>query len=664
VREDEYYWLRDDKRENPEILGYLQAENAYTDAVLAKLEPLEQTLYDEIVGRIKQDDASVPYLKDGYWYYNRFEAGKDYPIVARRKGSMDAPEQILLDQNVMADGKGYFAIGDWDVSPDNQWLVFAEDTVGRRQYTARVKNIASGEVLVDAVTGVAPDILWRNDNRSFWYVENDPNTLLTKRVKAHRVGSAQSDDELVYEEKDDTFYLGVMRTRSEKYLCVVVHSTVSSEQRCTEAARPGELKVIAPRARDFEYHADHLKGRWVIATNWEAPNFRVMTAQEGQWGERARWKQRVAHEQDVFIEGFELFDTFMVIDERSQGLRRLRILPTQGESKFVTADEPAYTMGFEINAEPNVKTLRYTYTSLTTPDTTYEIDVKNDERKLLKRDPVLGGYEPSNYVTERVWADARDGTRIPISLVYRKGFAKDGTAALLQYGYGSYGHSMDPEFSILLPSLLDRGVVYALAHVRGGQELGRKWYDDGKLLNKLHTFTDFIDVTSFLVSQGYAAANRVAAAGGSAGGLLMGAVANMAPEKYAAIVSQVPFVDVVTTMLDPSIPLTTNEYDEWGNPENKQYYDYMLSYSPYDQIDAKSYPAIYVATGLWDSQVQYFEPAKYVARLRDKKTDDHTLVFRINMEAGHGGKSGRFRRYQEVAEQYAFLLDELRVTRR
>jgi len=664
VRNDEYYWLRDDKRENPEMLAYLNAENAYADAMLAPLAPLKQRLYDEIVGRIQQDDSSVPYLEDGYWYYTRFETGKDYAITARRKGTMDATEEILLDQNAMAEGKDYFQVGGWEVSPDGSKLAWAEDLNGRRQYTIKVKDIATGELLDSAITGTSGNIVWGDDNRTIWYVENDPETLLSTHVKTHVIGTPSSEDKLVYTETDNSFYMGIGRTRSKQYICIGVGSTVSSEQRCTKAASPGEFTVVAPRERDVEYSADHYAGRWVITTNWNAPNFRIMTAAEDALGSRENWKEFVPHAGDVFIEGVELFDGYMAIGERSDGLRRIRILKDGGESQFVKSDEPAYTMGLSVNAMPDTPWVRYTYTSLTTPATTYEINVETGERKQLKQDPVPG-FDPTQYVTERAWVPSRDGTvRIPVSIVYRKGFEKNGEAALLQYAYGSYGSSMDPGFSRLVPSLLDRGMVYAIAHIRGGQEMGRAWYDGGKLFNKINTFTDFIDVTDWLVANGYAAEDRVAAMGGSAGGLLMGAVANMAPEKYDAIISQVPFVDVVTTMLDPSIPLTTNEYDEWGNPEKKEFYDYMLSYSPYDQLAAKDYPAMFVGTGLWDSQVQYFEPAKYVARLRAKKTDDNLLVFRTNMEAGHGGKSGRFRRFAEAAEQYAFMLDQLGVEKR
>ena len=664
-RVDEYYWLRDDSRTHPQMLAYLNAENAYVDAVMAPHKPLENRLYDEIVGRIKQDDSSVPYRERGYWYYSRFETGQDYPIHARREGSMDAPEQVLLDVNVMAAGKDYFSVGEWVVSQDNRLLAWAEDAVGRRQYTIRIKDLVTGEVHADTIEGVAANLVWADDNRTLFYVEKDPETLLTVRVRKHVLGTPAATDELVYEEADDSFYMGINRTRDDRYICIGVESTVSSELRCTPADAPGEFAVLAPRERDVEYSADHHGGRWVIRTNDGAPNFKLMTAADGA-SSRAHWQEWIAHSEDVFMDEFELFDGFTAIAERSDGLERLRLLHgvpgTAGaREEYVRADEPAYSMGLDVNAEPDTHWLRYSYTSMTTPATTYEVDTATGERRLLKRAPVIG-YDPSMYVTERLWATARDGTRIPVSLVYRQGFQKNGQAPLLQYAYGSYGSSTDPGFNLPAVSLLDRGMVYAIAHIRGGQEMGRKWYDDGKLLNKTNTFTDFIDVTDFLVAQGYAAPDRVAAYGGSAGGLLMGAISNMAPEKYAVILSQVPFVDVVTTMLDASIPLTTNEYDEWGNPEQAAYYDYMLSYSPYDNLQAQAYPAMFVGTGLWDSQVQYWEPAKYVARLRDLNTSQAPVLFRTNMDAGHGGKSGRFRRYRELAEMYAFLLVRLGAT--
>ena len=674
-RRDEYYWLRDDKRKDAEMLGYLKAENAYADALLAPLKPVQDQLYDEIVARIKQDDASVPYRERGWWYYSRFEQGKDYPIHARRKDGAGvdalsiqeanaagdfAAEQLLFDVNAMAAGKDYYAVGGRTVSQDNRMVVYGDDTNGRRQYTLRVKDLDTGETLADSIPGTAGYAVWADDNRTFFYIENDPETLLSTRVKKHVVGSDPKDDVLVYEEQDDTFYMGVGRTRDDKYITIGMSSTVSDELRYAPAADPREFKVLAPRTRDVEYDADHHGGRWVIRTNdGGAKNFKVVTATDGATS-RKDWQDWIAHDPQVFIEDIELFDGHAAVAERSGGLERVRILKDGGTSEYVKADETAYSMGLDVNAEPDTDWLRYGYTSLAMPATTYELNVKTGERRELKRQPVPG-YDPANYVTERVWVTARDGAKVPVSLVYRKGFEKNGKAAMLQYGYGSYGASMDPGFSVTTVSLLDRGMVYALAHIRGGQEMGRAWYEDGKLLHKKNTFTDFIDVTDALVKQGYAAPDRVAALGGSAGGLLMGAIANMAPDKYRVILSQVPFVDVVTTMLDASIPLTTNEYDEWGNPEQKQYYDYMLSYSPYDNLKAQAYPATFVGTGLWDSQVQYWEPAKYVARLRDLNTSKAPVVFRINMEAGHGGKSGRFRKYREQAEMYSFMLEQLGV---
>jgi len=658
-RNDEYYWLRDDTRKSPEMLAYLNAENAYADAYMAPLKPLQERLYKEIVGRIKQDDSSVPVRERGYYYYSGFATGADYPVIARRRGSLSAPAQVLLDQPAMAKGHGYFNIGNWVVSQNNRLLAYAEDLVGRRQYKMKVKDLATGKTLGDVVENVEPNLVWADDNRTIYYIEKDPVTLLSKRVKAHALGTPASADRLIYEEKDDSFYMGIGRTSDDKYICIFLESTVSNEQRCTSAAQPGEFALIAPRERDFLYEADHVGDHWVIKTNWNAPNYRLMTVKDSaSAGGRAAWSDLVAHDPAVFIQNFKPFNSFIAIEQRSNGNKKLRLLMNDGRSREVASDEPAYAMAIGANREVDTTKLRYTYDSLTTPQITYEVDARTGARTVLKRTPAPN-YNAANYVTERVWATARDGTRVPVSLVYKKGFKRDGTAAMLQYGYGSYGASTDPSYSPVVVSLLDRGMVYAIAHIRGGQEMGRAWYDQGKLLNKINSFTDFIDVTRYLTSQGYAAKDRVAAFGGSAGGLLMGAIANMAPQDYRVIINQVPFVDVVTTMLDASIPLTTNEYDEWGNPAQQQYYDYMLSYSPYDQIKRQAYPAMFVGTGLWDSQVQYYEPAKYVARLRARKTDSNPLLFRVNMEAGHGGKSGRFQRYRSTAEYYAFMLHQL-----
>ena len=682
TREDPYYWLRDDERADPGVIGYLDAENAYADAVLAPLKPLQDRLYDEIVGRIKQDDSSVPTRERGWWYYARYEAGRDYPVQARRKdgpgvdaasilaanaeGNFDA-EDVLLDVNAMAEGRDYFSIGEYDVSPDNRLLAWTEDTTGRRQYTLRMRDLATGMDFPEAIHGLSSDLVWAADGQTLLYIENDPETLLTTRVRSHAVGTDPAADPVLHEEDDDSFYIGIGRTRDDRYLTIDLHSTVSSEVRHAPAGDPRGFSVLSPRERDVEYDADHFDGRWVIRTNAPgvdgvpAKDFKLVTAADGS-ASRAEWVDWIAHDPAVHIEGFELFDGFTAIGERSGGLERIRLLHADGTQSFVQVDEAAYSMWLDDNPEPGTEWLRYGYTSLTTPAIVYETHVRTGERRLLKQQPVLGGFDASRYVTERAWVPARDGTQVPVSIVHRRDVPRDGTAPLLQYGYGSYGASMDPSFNASLVSLLDRGMVYAIAHIRGGQEMGRVWYESGRMQHKQNTFTDFIDVTRWLVANRHAAKDRVAAMGGSAGGLLMGAIANMAPADYRVIVSQVPFVDVVTTMLDPTIPLTTNEYDEWGNPEQRDAYDWMLAYSPYDNLRAQAYPAMYVGTGLWDSQVQYWEPAKYVAKLRTLDTSDTPVVMRTNMDAGHGGKSGRFRRYRETAEMYAFLLTQLGAT--
>jgi oligopeptidase B len=660
TREDDYYWLRDDTRKNPEMLAYLAAENAYADATLASLKPLQDKLYGETVSHIKQDDSSVPYRERGYYYQSRFTPGADYPITERRKGTPEAPAEVLFDQPAMAKGHNFFALSIWSVSQDNRLVAYAEDTVGRRQYVLKVKDLTTGQLLPDTITNVEPNLVWADDNRTLFYIAKDPVTLRGYRVMAHVLGTPPSADRLVYEEKDDTFQMGISRTSDDRFLCISVSATVSDEQRCAPAAAPTRFALVAPRAREFRYGADHMGDRWIIRTNRDARNYKLVTVADRELARGvAAWRDLTPASDSVFIEDFKPFRGFVALDQREGGNRMIRLL-TDGRSAPVKADEPAYQMELAVNAEPDTDWVRYTYESLVTPTTTYEVNARTGERRVLKVAPVPG-YEPSNYVTERVWATARDGTKVPVSLVYRKGVKRDGTAPLFQYAYGSYGLSMDPAVDPARIAMLDRGVVYALAHIRGGQEMGRGWYDDGHLLHKKNSFTDFVDVTRYLVAQKYAAPGRVAAMGGSAGGLLMGAVANMAPQDYALIIAQVPFVDVVTTMLDASIPLTTFEYDEWGNPAQEPYYDYMLSYSPYDNVAAKAYPAMYVSTGLWDSQVQYYEPTKWVARLRELKTGDAPLVYRVNMEAGHGGKSGRFERYRQSAEWQAFALQRLKV---
>jgi len=658
-RVDNYYWLRDDSRQSPDVLAYLAAENAHKDAMLAHTRPLQEKIYREIVGRIKPDDSSVPFRERGWWYYARYGAGQEYPIYARREGSLQAPEQVMLDANQLAKGHAFYDIGEHAVSPDNRVLAYVEDTVGRRQYTLRFKNLVTGQTLPDSVENVEASLAWAADSRTILYIEKDPVTLLGLRVRKHVLGTDPKSDPVVYEQDDPSFYTSLLTTKDDRYLVIYAQSTVASEMRYADAADPKlDFRVFLPRERDHEYQAEHLDGRWIIRTNWQAKNFRLMEAKLGEEGDRSKWRELLPHREDAFIHGFDVFRSFLAVDERSGGLRKLRVRPWSGaKDYFIASDDPTYTFYLATNPEIDSEVLRYTYDSLTTPTSTYDYDTRTGERTLLKREAVLGEFAPANYASEYVWATARDGARVPVSLVYRKGFRRDGSAPLLLEAYGSYGASTDPYLSIPVLSLLDRGFVYAIAHVRGGQEMGRAWYENGKLLSKQNTFNDFVDSTRFLVKQRYADPNRVFAWGASAGGLLMGAIANQAPQDYRGIVAAVPFVDVVTTMLDQSIPLTSNELDEWGNPTDKQYYDYMLAYSPYDNVRRQAYPAMLVTTSLWDSQVQYYEPAKWVARLRAMKTDSNPLLFRTTIAAGHGGKSGRFESYRETAEEYSFILD-------
>jgi oligopeptidase B len=662
-RMDPYYWLRDDTRQSPEVLAYLQAENAYRDAVMAPTRDLQDKLYAELVGRIKPDDSSVPVLEHGYWYYTRFEPGKDYPLYVRRKGTMSAAEEVLLDGNAMSAGHEYFQIGSAQASRDGRLLAFTEDDVGRRQYTLRIKDLASGAVMSDAITNVEPDFVWAADNKTLLYVAKDPVTLLSVRVYKHHVGGEQKSDVLVYEEPDHSYYLGVGSSRSEKFLFISSQATQQSEVRYADAADPLlRFKVVLPREPNLEYHVDALGDEFIIRTNWQAANFRIVRAPVARSADKSTWRDVVAHREDVLLEGFEVSRQYLAINEHSGGLLKVRLKPWHGGADIlIDANEPAYSMSLIETPDIDSPSVRYVYSSLITPRTTYDYDLKTGTKELKKTEAVLGGYDQADFVTDYLHAPARDGALVPVSLAYRKGTRLDGSAPLYQYAYGSYGLSTDPVFHPNWVSLLNRGFVVAIAHVRGGQELGRQWFEDGRLLHKRNTFTDFIDVTRFLVARSYAARDKVFAEGGSAGGLLMGAVANMAPQDYRAITAYVPFVDVVTTMLDESIPLTTNEFDQWGNPKQKIYYEYMLSYSPYDNVTAQAYPAMLVITGLWDSQVQYYEPAKWVAKLRATKTDSHPLVFSINMSAGHGGKSGRFQRYHDTALEYAFILQQLGV---
>jgi oligopeptidase B len=674
-REDEYYWLRDDKRENPEMLAYVNAENAYADAMLAHIKPLETKVYNEIVGRLQQDDSTVPYLMNGYWYFRRYETGKEYPIYSRRADAPGAanaptgPEEILLNANELSKGHDFFEIGDIAISPDSKLMAWAEDTVGRRQYVVKVMELATRKIYPVELPNVENNVIWAGDNQTFFYIEKDPKTLLGFRVRSHRLDSANhkdvAADPVVWTQEDESFYTQLARTKDEKFLLIHTQSTVSTEVLYADAAsKKPAFKVFLPRERDHEYQVEHANGRWILRTNWQAKNFRIVEVMPGAEGDRTKWQDVVAHRDDAFVDAYDVSRNFLTIEEHSGGLRKLRIRPWPRAKEqpaadiFVQADEPSYTMSLDVNREFDSDKLRYTYQSMITPKTTYEHDFKTGQREMLKREPVLGGYDPANYASEFAWATARDGAKVPVSIVYARTTPRNGTAPLLQIGYGSYGSTYDPEFSYLPASLLDRGFVVVIAHIRGGQEMGRAWYENGKLLNKKNSFTDFIDVTRWLAANKYSDPKRAFALGRSAGGLLMGAIANMAPADYAGIISGVPFVDVVTTMLDETIPLTTNEFDEWGNPREKKYYDYMLSYSPYDNLSAQDYPAIFVHSGLWDSQVQYFEPTKYVARLRARRTGGSLVVLRTNMEAGHGGKSGRYERFREYAEQYAFVIDQ------
>jgi oligopeptidase B len=665
VRIDPYYWLRDDTRLDPKVLGYLSAENAYTEAALKPLAKLEQQIYEEIVARIPQDDVNVPYRKRGYWYVTRVKSGSEYPIYARRRDAADAPEEILLDVNELATGHDYYNVGAYVPSYDNRLLAYAEDSVGRRQYVLRVKDLQSGTLLTDRIENAEPAIVWAGDNKSFLYIEKDPITLRSFRVRRHALGKPTVEDPIVWEQADTTFYTDISESKSGRYIFIGTESTVASEWWYARADDPAlRFKVVLPRERDHEYSIEDLGDDLIIRTNWRAPNFRIMRAPIATAADRNSWRDVIAQRGDVFIHDFEVFNGFLAVAERSGGLRKIRVRPwSGGVERLIDADEAAYTALLGANPEIDSNLLRYTYASLTTPTTTYDYDMTSGVRTLLKRDPVPPPFDPANYRTEYLHAPARDGEPVPVSIVYRNGLKRDGQAPILQFGYGSYGISTEPAFSPSWVSLLDRGFVVAIAHVRGGQELGRRWYDGGRLLNKVNTFTDFIDVTDYLVRERWGARDKVTALGRSAGGLLMGAIANMAPDRYRVILADVPFVDVVTTMLDESIPLTTGEYDEWGDPREPEYYDYMLSYSPYDQVAAHLYPAMLVTTGLWDSQVQYFEPAKWVAKLRATKTDTRPLLLHTNMEAGHGGRSGRFRKYRETAMEYAFVLGQLQLNR-
>ncbi|HXG34899.1 MAG TPA: S9 family peptidase [Bryobacteraceae bacterium] len=657
VRVDNYYWLRD--RDNPEVIKYLEAENAYTAAMMAHTAGLQEKLFHEFKARIKQTDISVPFLRDGYYYYTRTEEGRNYPIYCRKKGSLDSPEEVLLDVNAVAEGHKFCSAPPPAVSPGQDLMAYAVDTVGRRFYTIRFKNLATGEILPDVIPNVTGNIAWANDNRTVFYAKQDPVTLRSHRIYRHVLGKNPAEDQLVFEEQDETFNCFVFKTKSKRYLMIVSRQTLSTEYRFLEADKPdGEFRVFLPRRRDHEYRLEHYGDHFYIITNHQAKNFRLMRTPVSRTG-MENWEEILPHRRDVLLEDIEIFKDALVVSERRNGLIQLRVRPWSGtEEHYVDFGEPAYVAVPVNNYEFDTPWLRFNYSSLTTPPSVYDYNLLTREKKLLKREEVLGGFNSGDYQSERIYARAPDGVQVPISLVYRKDrFRKDGKNPLLLFGYGSYGASMDARFDAFRISLLDRGFVYALAHVRGGEEMGRQWYEDGKLLKKKNTFTDFIACAEHLLRQKYADPKRIFAWGGSAGGLLIGAVITMRPDLFTGVIADVPFVDVLTTMLDDSIPLTTNEYDEWGNPNDKQYYDYILSYSPYDQTKPAHYPHILVTTGLHDSQVQYWEPAKWVAKLRAVKKDRNRLLLKTEMQAGHGGLSARDDRYREIAFRYAFLLD-------
>lgn len=666
-RIDNYYWMKlSDEQKNAKqkdeittkVINYLTRENDYLQAKMKHTEALQEKLYNEIVGRIKQTDESVPYKKNGYWYYTRYQQGQEYPIYCRKKGTLEAAEEILLNVNEMAKGHSYYSIAGLSVSEDNKLLAYGEDSVSRRRYTVYVKDLTTGKLVGEPIANTTGGVTWANDNKTFFYSRKDSITLLPRWIMKHKLETSPSSDVSVYEEHDDTFYTSIYKTKSKKFLVIASGSTMTSDYQILDANTPdGKFKSFTKRERGLEYSIDHYQDKFYVVTNLDALNFRLMETPDTKT-EKANWKEKIAHRDDTLLEGIDIFKDYLVVSERSNASTLLRIINQQTkEEHYMEFTEPAYTIYSSTNLDFDTDLLRYGYTSMTTPNSTYDYNMKTRERKLLKQQEIVGGYNPEDYQTERLWATAADGTKVPMSIVYKKGIKKDGTNPTMLYAYGSYGSSTDPAFSSTNLSLLNRGFIYAIAHIRGGQEMGRQWYENGKMFKKKNTFTDFIDCAQFLIEQKYTSPEHLFASGGSAGGLLMGAVVNMRPELFKGVIAEVPFVDVVTTMLDESIPLTTGEFDEWGNPKNPESYMYMLEYSPYDQVKPQNYPNMLVTTGLHDSQVQYWEPAKWVAKLRDMKTDNNTLLLRTNMETGHGGTTGRFKVYRETAQEFAFILD-------
>jgi oligopeptidase B len=658
VRIDNYYWLND--RENPEVIDYLNTENAYYEAKTAHTKQFQEDLFQEMKSRIKEDDESVPYKKNNYYYITRFEKGSQYPIYSRKKESLEAQEQILFDVNELGKGFSYFKLSGLSISRNNELAVFGVDTVGRRQYTLQFKNLETGELFPEKIENTTGSASWANDNKTVFYTHQNPKTLRSEKIFRHVLGTDSSEDIEVYHEKNSSFNTFVYGTKSEKYLIIGSHSTVSSEYRILEANNPtGEFRIFQPRERYHEYDIAHYNGDFYILTNKDkATNFKLMKTPEKATS-KENWMEVLPHREDVLLEDISIFKDFLVVEERSNGLNKIRIIRwDQTEDFYLPFEEETYSAGVYNNPEFDTNIIRYGYNSMTTPSSVIDFDVVLKTKEIKKEQEVLGGnFDKNNYLSERLWATSHDGTKIPISLVHHKNTPLTKDTPLLLYGYGSYGHSIDAGFSTTRLSLLDRGFVFAIAHVRGGEYLGRKWYEKGKLLHKKNTFTDFIDCAKFLIEKEYTSSAHLYASGGSAGGLLVGTVMNMNPELFNGIIAAVPFVDIVTTMLDDSIPLTTGEYDEWGNPNKKAYYDYMKSYSPYDNVSRQKYPNMLVTTGLHDSQVQYFEPAKWVAKLRELKIDKNILLMHIDMEAGHGGASGRFDSLKETARDYSFVID-------
>ncbi len=656
VRQDDYFWLRE--KTNPEVRAYLEAENAYTDAGMKHTEALQEQLYREILGRIKETDLTVPYRRDGFWYYTRTEQGKSYPIFCRKRGTLDAPEEVILDQNALAEGKKFHALGGFDVSPDARLLLYLEDTTAFREYTLYVKDLVTGR-LTDSIAGVWNGTAWADDNRTFFYMTAD-SAKRGNTVWRHAIGAPRAQDVKVFQEDNVLNNVSVFRSRSGKYVFIPADGFTSSEWRVIPTANPAaEPRVIAPRRASVEYSVEHGNGFFLLYTNDEARNFRITRLAESDLGSATgRWTDWLPHRDSVFVEGVDAFKGYVVVSERSGGLRRLRVTDlATNRSHYVTFPEVAYGVFPANNPEFDTRTFRFSYSSLVTPSSVYDYDLRDRTRVLKKRQEIPSGYDGSRYEVRRLMAPARDGIQVPVSVLLQRGTPLDGSRPLLLYAYGSYGATIEPTFNSAVLSLVDRGFIYAIAHIRGGQELGRQWYDDGKMMNKMNTFRDYIDVAEDLVRRRYTSPDRLVANGGSAGGLLMGAVANMRPDLLRAVVADVPFVDVINTMLDASLPLTAQEWEQWGNPHTAEQYAYMRQYSPYDNVEARAYPWILVTTSFNDSQVMYWEPAKWVAKLRSKKTDSHPLYFKINLAGGHGGSSGRYDRMRETAFRYAFMLD-------